>query len=200
MAATTRTFIAIELPSKARTSLERLQGRLASVAPAVRWVRSEQLHLTLVFLGEVADTDLAAVCRIVEHETARFAPFELRLEGLGAFPNPRRPRTLWAGVVGSEVEELLALQSALSEALCQAGWPQGPEERFLPHVTLGRPKDSRSPGKPMGLLIDEFRDWTGPALPVKEVLTFSSELIAEGPLYTVLSRAPLGPENAEAPA
>ena len=96
----TRTFIAVALPEDRAAKLGHLQALIAPEVPGVRWVDPANLHATLAFLGDVADTDLAEVCRAVAEAAAGFAAIELRLEGLGAFPDARRPRTLWVGLTG----------------------------------------------------------------------------------------------------
>ena len=85
---TTRTFVAIPVPDSLGSKLTRLQTLLAPDLPGVRWSVVSPFHLTLAFLGDVADTELNKVCRTVEEVAADFPPFDLRLEGLGVFPNP----------------------------------------------------------------------------------------------------------------
>jgi RNA 2',3'-cyclic 3'-phosphodiesterase len=98
MPKTTRTFVAIAIPTPQGEKLTRLQQQLAPQVPAARWSASPPFHLTLAFLGDVADGDLNAVCTAVATACLAFPPFDLRLEGVGAFPNPARPRVIWAGL------------------------------------------------------------------------------------------------------
>ena len=94
MARTTRTFIALPVPSALGEKLTRLQSLLAPKVPAARWSSSPPFHMTLAFLGDVPDNDLNTVCKAVAEASLPFSPFELRLESVGAFPNPAPPRAL----------------------------------------------------------------------------------------------------------
>ena len=94
-----RTFIAIDLPDAARIELSKLIARLNREAAAdVKWVEIENLHLTLKFIGHAAEPQIGEIKNILEKLTAAKKPFRVRLAGLGAFPNTRRPRVIWAGV------------------------------------------------------------------------------------------------------
>src|SRR6202011_1944277 len=95
------------------------------------------LHITMLFLGEVDNRDLMAVCRAVD-EAARAQPaFELSVEGTGCFPNMRRPRIVWIGV-GQGAPEVRALHDALEGPLLELGCYRREERQFTPHVPLGR--------------------------------------------------------------
>src|SRR3954470_1669640 len=93
-----RTFLAVELPGGLRSRLVALQETLARAGGDVRWSAPETLHVTLLFLGDVEDRDLHTVCRAVGGVCAKLKPFPITVEGVGCFPSPSRPRTLWAGV------------------------------------------------------------------------------------------------------
>src|SRR4051812_6039713 len=93
-----RTFIAVEMSSRVITRARELIDKLRSAAADVNWVRPEQMHLTLKFLGDVPDTATPDICRVVTEVAAGFEPFEIICRGAGAFPNPREPRTLWIGI------------------------------------------------------------------------------------------------------
>src|SRR3712207_4852247 len=100
MARTTRTFVAIAVPGDRAANLGRLQALIAPEMPGARWVAPTHFHATPAFLGDVPDTDLDVVCRAVAEASVGFDPFELRLEALGVFPNPTRPRVVWVGLGG----------------------------------------------------------------------------------------------------
>src|SRR5438105_674437 len=93
-----RTFIAVDLDKAIRDRTVALQETLGRASEGVRWVEPENLHVTLLFLGEVEDRDLPAVCAAVAECTARQPLFPMTVERAGCFGNPRRPRTLWVGV------------------------------------------------------------------------------------------------------
>src|SRR5205085_1118704 len=92
-----RTFIAVEIGDEIRKNAVALQQRLAKADPDVRWATPDTMHLTLLFLGEVDEREVVDVCRVVKDVAGREPPFPLRVSGVGAFPNARRPKTVWAG-------------------------------------------------------------------------------------------------------
>src|SRR5262245_63960024 len=107
-----RTFIAVDLDKTVRDRTVALQEALARAGTEVKWVEPENLHVTLLFLGEVDDRDLSAVCRAVADCAQKQAPFPMSVETAGCFPSPRRPRVLWVGV-GEGTQPLCALHDAL---------------------------------------------------------------------------------------
>jgi RNA 2',3'-cyclic 3'-phosphodiesterase len=189
MAHTTRTFVAVPIPANLAEKLARLQGLLAAEVPGVRWVDRSQFHVTLAFLGDVPDADLNAVCTAVSNAAVGFEPLELRLEGLGVFPNPTKPGVLWVGLTGTGLDALAALQREVAEAVRRTGYP--PDDRFHPHATLGRPKSGRGPTRDLTPLLNHYRTWAAGSFTASECITFASTLTPDGPVYAPLGRAPL---------
>src|SRR5947209_7275794 len=132
----TRTFIAVELDEEIRDRLVSLQETLGRAVSDVKWVERENLHVTLLFLGEVDDREISKVCRIVQEGLTGRSPFHLAIEHLGCFGNPRRPRTLWVGV-GAGADDLIGIHDALEIPLQELGYRRE-ERRYQPHITLGR--------------------------------------------------------------
>jgi RNA 2',3'-cyclic 3'-phosphodiesterase len=184
-----RTFIAVGLDKAVHDRTVALQQKLAEAGVDVKWVEPENLHLTLLFLGEVEDRDLPAVCRSVAEVCARLPPFSMSVERTGCFPNPRRPRTLWVGV-GAGTQELVALHDALEPPLLELGCYRREDRPYTPHLTLGRVKGDR-PAEPLAAALAKHAGWQGGPTHVREVLVMSSELTPKGPVYTVMSRARL---------
>ena len=118
--ARTRTFIAVEIGADIRASAVALQEALAKTGAEVKWVEPESMHVTLLFLGEVDDRELHQVCRAVKDITASEPPFPLRVSGVGAFPTPRRPKILWAGITDG-AGELKRLYDKLEAKLLDLG-------------------------------------------------------------------------------
>lgn len=183
-----RTFIAVDPGKIIRNHLVALQEALARTGAEVKWVEPENLHVTLLFLGEVDERQLVDVCRIVKDCASRVPPFALHAEHVGCFPNPRRPRVVWAGV-GEGTETLQALHGALETPLQDLGYRRE-ERRYTPHITLGRVKsEDDTPG--LGQALAKRDHWKGGETTVQELLVMSSEVLAKGPAYTVLSRCKL---------
>lgn len=182
---TVRLFIALPVDPAAVNRLSGLQQQLASRLPAraVRWVRPEQMHLTLRFLGDVAVSRIECLTAALRSHLATTPAFGLRLDGWGAFPSRRQPRVLWAGLSGA-LDELRALQAQVSRA-CD-GFGQPAEHRpFQPHLTLGRvtaPAGAASPSVPEALAtIAAPKDVSWRAT---ELLLVRSQLAAAGPVYS----------------
>jgi RNA 2',3'-cyclic 3'-phosphodiesterase len=189
MPRTTRTFIALPLPGAVRSKLETLQKTLTPEAAGARWVDRAAFHLTLAFLGDVGDADLNAVCLAVAESVRDHARFSLRARGLGTFPDPSRPRVLWAGI-GGDLDALASVQRAVFEAAAAAGY-RPPEERFHPHVTLARLKPGRGPVADLSAIVQRHRLWDGGGFAADTIVTYASTTTPEGPAYAPLGRAPL---------
>jgi 2'-5' RNA ligase len=189
MPQTTRTFVAVPVPDKLGEKLAHLQTLVAADCPGVSWIDPAHFHLTLAFLGDVDNVDLGAVCRAATGATAGFGPLDLRLEGLGAFPVPEKPRVFWVGLTGPGLPILMDLQRVVAAAVKGAGYP--PDDRFHPHVTLGRRKHGKGPSLDTMPLMRHYQRWAAGTMRVAEVVVFSSTLSPEGPRYDPLARATL---------
>lgn len=187
-----RCFAALETGPAARAALGECIASLRPLGGRVSWMRPENLHLTLRFLGEVTPKQASAYADSLRPLASALAPLELVAEGLGAFPSLRRPSVLWAGVRAVS-GDLTAVQRA-AEA-CAVAIGLSPESKpFHPHLTLGRVRD------PHGLasLLAAFAELVaaspgfGGAFPAPAVALFQSELKPGGAVYTRLEEMPLG--------
>jgi RNA 2',3'-cyclic 3'-phosphodiesterase len=185
-----RTFIGVDIGKAIRDRAAALQEKLAQSTSAVKWVEHDNLHVTLFFLGEVEDREVPTVCRAVAEQVQKHAAFELGIERVGCFPNPRRPRVLWIGV-GQGTQELCALHEGLEPPLLDLGCYRREERKYTPHITLGRVRGDR-PDDALGAALAKHAGWHCGQTLVNEILVMSSELTPRGPIYTVLSRAKLG--------
>lgn len=194
MGGTTRTFFAIEVPERMGRDLERLQTCLAKDIPGCRWASSGSFHMTLAFLGEVPDCDLTRLQELVASSVRRFEPVDLTFEGLGAFPSPRRPSVLWAGLNARKPEHLWDIQKSVVAAAAVSGYPCV-DDRFHPHVTLGRFKLIRRGPLDLTAIVERYGTWSCGNFTAPEVVGFASRPGGAGPIYEVLSRAQLGGEK-----
>lgn len=132
-----RLFIAVELPFDLK---QRIQDMVTDLRGkdlgGFRWVRPENIHLTLKFLGETPAERLPEITTAMTVATSGIEPFTLKLGKAGVFPNVRRPRVFWFGLDES-LEQLMELQSKLQTALNSIGFPEE-KGRFSPHLTLAR--------------------------------------------------------------
>lgn len=189
--AKTRTFIAIDSDSALQRRAGGLIDRLRSYAPGARWVVEENLHLTLLFLGDLTDTEVAEACHGAEWVAKANAPFSLRVQGVGAFPDMARPRAVWLGT-GEGRDAVCRIQTDLEDAVGHL--VARPEKRaFVPHWTLarlGRHEDRISEHLTETLI--GLADHDAGELPVSEIVVLASELRPDGPEYYALARCRLG--------
>lgn len=179
-----RTFIAIELPPALSAQIERAMRRLSRFAPDARWVRPDNLHLTLAFLGELPSAVVPRVSDALAEVAARHPPHPLRVQGSGTFGPLDRPKVLWLAISGT-LEPLMALQSALARKLALLG--AAPDhEVFTPHITLARAKSPR--GEPaLGRAADGSRTLDFGELMVREVSLFESQTDRQGMRYRAMA-------------
>ena len=130
-----RIFIAIELPRKIKAKLTNIQKNFSNLK--AKWVKPEHLHMTLVFLGNIAEQRISEIEKNCSKNARKFSTFKIEFIGLGAFPNSTRPHTLWVAVKDSE--NLIQLQRKLSQGLRKLGF-QIEDRQFSPHLTLARLK------------------------------------------------------------
>lgn len=180
---TIRAFIAVELPPAAREELARVGRTLAeSTTPgSVRWVRPEQMHLTMRFLADTPVAQLPAIMAVIDAAAGDVPAFALALGGLGGFPNPRRPRVIWAGLDGGEREQSLLhrLKNGLDQRLASLGYA-AEDKPFHAHLTLGRVKD------PTGLNQLDWAVSVAPLpVPMDALHLIESQLRPDGPIYTI---------------
>jgi 2'-5' RNA ligase len=183
-----RSFIAIELPDAVKASLSSLKDRLRPAEhPYVKWVGPEGIHLTLKFLGNIAQDRVPLIIEAIAPGAQGISPFQLQIGGLGAFPNLQRPQVIWVAIKG-EVEKLAMLQTGIEQALVPLGF--APESRsFTPHLTLGRLRQRVSPGerRSIGELMMATEFESGPAMEVKEISLMRSKLTPSGAIYSRLA-------------
>jgi 2'-5' RNA ligase len=189
-----RAFIAIELPEAILAELGNIEARLKPQMPhdAIRWVKSDSIHLTLKFLGQVPSDQLGLITSSLRTAMAAHAPFVLEIKGAGCFPNIHRPRVVWVGVQEKE-HRLQALQRAVENAISPLGYPTEIRD-FTPHLTLGRvARDVRQTDqKKIGDVVEAAGVGSLGKWEVRQVALIRSDLKPTGAEYTILARAPLG--------
>jgi 2'-5' RNA ligase len=187
-----RTFVAVELAPSVIARAGDLIDKLRVSSAQVNWAKTQQMHLTLKFLGDVPDTDTPDICRVVTKVARGFEPFEITCRGAGAFPTNEHPRTLWIGIEDG-AEALCELQAALETALKdQLGFPRE-ARRFQPHLTIGRVKHEPPAAKgELTRLLTTHQHFDADLSVIDEVVVFASFLGRSGPTHEALGRAELG--------
>ena len=176
-----RLFIAIKIPEDIRAGIASQLKKFRAISPHAKWVRPENLHLTLKFLGEADQTKLGEVQS--ELASVRSAqPVTLEFQGLGFFPNPKRPHVFWAGIQGSS--NLASIAHTIDQAMGALGFPR--EDRvFAPHLTLAR---FTQPSLPPGLRTPVEQNITRSfgSFTTREFHLIESKLKSAGAAYTTL--------------
>jgi 2'-5' RNA ligase len=189
MAKTIRTFIAIKLPESIIISIREIQEYIRTNGFNLRWVRPENIHLTLKFLGDIKEDGIENVTTAIYDSVKTYVPMSLCAKGVGVFPGIKRPRVVWVGVSG-QIESLVGLQKRLEEALEVLGFEK--EKRpFSGHLTLGRIKGRIDP-KRFGDVLKKYVGFTSETFYADKVILYKSELKPTGAVYTEIVNVPLG--------
>ncbi len=177
-----RSFLAFELPGEIREILEGVieEGRKASIP--VRWVRPANIHLTVVFMGNVEASRISPICEAVGRICKAHNPFRIGVKGIGLFGSRRNPRVLWIGLAG-DVDRMAGLRDDLQKGLVPFGI-KGEERPFRPHLTLGRFRDGAKGDGALDDLLSRYETLTGPDCLLKELTLFRSDLKPGGAVYT----------------
>lgn len=184
-----RLFVAIDVGDVVRAEAARVIQAISSKIEAVQtppkiiWVKPNALHVTLRFIGEVADEAVPALCERLAPPIA-MAPFAVEWRGLGVFPTARQPRALWLGVVAGAAA-LGALEAEVTRRLVGTVEPES--RPLLPHLTLGRVKMAGA-GMDWPKIL-QAHDVRGARTPVDRVTLYRSQLSQRGPNYTGLVSA-----------
>ncbi|MBM3469685.1 MAG: RNA 2',3'-cyclic phosphodiesterase [Armatimonadetes bacterium] len=184
-----RTFIAVELSDESRRLVAEIQERLRTAGAALRWVRPENLHYTLSFLGEIPAAQVARAVVATRNAAGRIVPFQVYIGGLGAFPSLERPQVVWVGCTEG-AEALGRLAGEVKAALDRERLPSDPKP-FRPHLTLGRAKDNRQWGD-LVRAVRAHRDSAVGQEWVRAVTVMESRLTPDGPIYTPREKVLLG--------
>lgn len=183
-----RAFIALRLPENILSSINKIQEDLKQYRLPVRWVRPENIHLTLKFFGNINKSDTEIIGIAMGDCAACRSPLTLSAKGIGVFPSVARPRVIWAGLSG-QASMLLSFQNALEKRLEESGFKK--EERpFKGHLTIGRFKDRVNSEKLIEAL-RKHKDFNTEVFDAFEIILFKSDLLPAGPVYTELLNVPL---------
>ena len=183
-----RAFVAIELSEDLKGRIRGRMERGMRSLPKARWVNPELLHLTLVFLGETADSELAALGAALSETFLQSREFALELKGGGTFPARRAARVAWIGAEGGV--SLLALQEEVAATVHRMLGRAVEKRPFHAHVTLAR---CRHPWKRYAVdrYLDLMSDF-GARFRVDEGVLMASEIGKSGSRYTRVCKFSLG--------
>jgi len=183
-----RIFISIELPDEIKKNLDKLMAKLKETEAAVKWVKAENLHLTLKFLGWVEDKQLDNLIKLTKEAVSGFESFKISFENLGTFPSGENPKIIWVGT-DKGGQELCKLAKNLEQTLAAAGYSKESRE-FRSHITIGRVKKKQGADK----LKEKIKSLSAPKFGevlVDRISIMESTLTKSGAIYKKIKEVTL---------
>jgi len=185
-----RCFIAIHIPPMVQSQILAYIDQLKRISQEVRWIKGENIHLTLKFLGEVDSKRVESVKKYLHPLSDKFSKFRLQILGSGCFPQKKRPRVFWLGMEQSKDNPLFSIHNWIDSQLVELEFEKE-KRRFSPHLTVGRVRA----GQPVEFL-DLFRflennPFTPVNFQVDEIFFMQSYLKPTGAEYSVIESYPL---------
>jgi len=179
-----RCFLAIEITPSILKKIGDILNDLRSSPGDVKWVKPDNIHLTLKFFGNIETRNIDEICSRVEMAVAQKKSFRVGVSGMGAFPNSRSPRVIWLGLEDRE-GKLASIYRKVEEKLEIIGF-KSEKRPFKPHLTIGRVKSQRGK-KELFKVIDNFSTLDLGSFEVKSLVLFKSDLTPKGAIYTKLN-------------
>lgn len=180
-----RTFIGVKASQRVTSNVARVIDRLEATGAPYRWEEPGNLHVTLNFVGDVPDIEVPEFCSLIKSDVESFAPFDMSLHGVDAFPETEQPRIVWVGVdEGSE--PLKELNRSIGDVIHH--WGVNRERReYVPHMTIGRLNRGGRWNELFSKQMHRLRNHDGGFCRISEVTIFSSYLEKSGPTYTPMA-------------
>lgn len=177
-----RCFIAVPLDPALKEGIDASVADLKKSGADVKWVRAENLHLTIRFLGDTDEGFLPSLQEGLSTVASKYGPMTVGLQGIGLFPRKGSPRVVWIDI--RDYRALAGLQQDIEEVLFTLGI-QKEDRPFSPHLTIGRVRSQRNVKTLLGGL-QALSDRDFGALRVRSFSLMKSELRPAGPEYTTL--------------
>ncbi len=174
-----RLFIAINLPENVKRRLVDWQKKWNFDAKFINWVRKNNLHITLVFIGYVSDDETYEICNVIKDVAKRHNSFYINLERIITGPPHATPRMFW--VEGEKSQELANLQGDLENVLLGENLAKKELRAYRPHATLARFKYQI-----VKLLPNKIEESFKYQVPVESIEVMQSNLKRSGAEYTIL--------------
>jgi 2'-5' RNA ligase len=172
-----RAFLGIPIPEELKQRIISIQDKFLDFD--IKLVEQENLHFNLKFFKELSEDDVERLKKLLSDVCKRFQPFNIRIAGAGAFPSKNYIRVLWLGVKDG-YQILASLAETIENSLESLGYES--EEKFVPHLTLGRVRSGRNKNE-MLVLLKELEDVEIGEMEVNEIILFQSKLSPDGPVY-----------------
>jgi RNA 2',3'-cyclic 3'-phosphodiesterase len=183
-----RIFVAVELTQEIKENLRVIQEELKKASADVKWVKPENTHLTLKFLGYVFSQQIPEIINGLKNGLMGFGSFPVEIINIGSFPEKGRPRIIWAGV-GAGKQDLIRLQGKVEDFLKKFTFSEEVRE-YVPHLTIGRARGLQNIKALQDLSIAKNSVHFGKVF-AEDVSIIRSDLKPDGPVYTILERIKL---------
>jgi len=172
-----RAFLGIPIPDNLKSKVIGIQDRFSDFD--IKFVESENLHFNIKFFKEIENEKVKKYKEILEKISTQFEPFEIEISGLGAFPSKNYIRVIWLGVKqGYQI--FRSLTETIENSLEALGAER--EDRFIPHLTLGRVRSGRNKNELL-ILIRKLEDVEIGKMKIDKITVFQSKLSPKGPIY-----------------
>ena len=182
-----RTFIAISAPFAVKNIKQMLISTMESSKADIKWVRHNNLHLTIKFLGFTPEDEIQNISDQIKNLVKSHSPFHLSVSGTGSFPNKIKPSVLFLGIDG-DLKSLNSLINETEQIFVKNGYPKL-NNNFHPHITLARIKYPQKHNPDITSFLNSYYDSID--FPVNHLQFFSSEILPEGVFYNLLGTFPL---------
>ena len=183
-----RTFLCIPISNEIRSKKSMLYSTFEDSKSTINWVKNSNLHLSIKFIGQTPETSVSEIIDNISSITSNIEPFKIDIKGTGCFPINIRPKTLWLGVSG-ELKPLEDLVLKVENKLFKIGFSKE-EKQFIPHITIARIPYPQKDTPDINTFLKSSYDVIG--LQVNQIQFFSSELLSNGAVYSLLKTFPLG--------
>ena len=184
MSLTIRTFIAVDLNPRIKKTIKHIQNYLDRANCDVKWVKPENIHLTLKFLGDINIKEIDALTQLLSNLLQNIKPIETEFTLLNAFPDISQPHIIWAGLK-DDSQKIAHLVKFLEKSLGRIGFKEE-QKPFRPHITIGRIRTQNN----ISNLSHALSDYTVPdtqTQTIKHITLYKSTLTSHAPIYDKLA-------------
>ena len=172
-----RAFLGISIPDELKYKILDVQRKFSDFD--IKFVEPDNLHFNLRFFKEIDNDNIENLRHILEEIVKKYEPFEIEIRGLGVFPNKNYIRVVWIGV-REGCSTLVSLAEEIQDSIEGLGFLK--EEKFVPHLTLGRVRTARNKEN-LKRFVEELQDIEIGKMKVVEIKLFQSKLSPNGPVY-----------------
>lgn len=185
---TIRTFLAIDIDNQAKKKVYNLSRKFRSFKGKINFTDSDNLHITMNFLGDVESAKTVRVCEIVKSVAAEFSEFQFDINGFLPIAKKGRIEMIWAEIQDSS-GKMEHIQDMLNTQFAEEGF-RTEKRKFNPHLTIARIR-STPEGQKIFETVQQYSNQHIATVNVDKIMVYTSELTPKGPIYTPLTKCPL---------